>query len=74
MLAQLASKDIRDLLSQAATPGTRVANSAERRRVGGRAQITGSGAIKTFAIQYKTYNTGSTVGIQDARIKSIRAE
>jgi len=52
----------------------RVNNSGERRTVGGSAQITGAGALKTFVIQYKTYNTGSTVGIQDARIEVIRAE
>ena len=46
--------------------------SAERREVGGFAPVTGSGATKTFAIQYKTFKTGATVGIQDARIEVIR--
>ena len=47
--------------------------ASERVSVGGFAQVTGSGATKTFAIQYKTYNSlGTTVGIQDAHIEVIR--
>jgi hypothetical protein len=47
--------------------------ASERTAVGGFAQVTGSGATKTFAIQYKTYNSpGTTVGIQDAHIEVIR--
>lgn len=50
----------------------RPTNSAERTTMGGFAEVTFTGAAKTFTMQYRTANTGSTVGIADARIKIVR--
>lgn len=50
----------------------RPSNSAERRVVSGFGEVVFTGAAKTFNLQYRTSNTGSTVGIADARIKIVK--
>jgi hypothetical protein len=50
----------------------RPANAAERTTVCGFAEVTFSGAAKTFNLRYRTVNAGQTVGIADARIEIWR--
>jgi hypothetical protein len=50
----------------------RATNAGERQHIGGFAEVTLAGVAKTFEIQYRTANTGATVGIAEARIKFYR--
>lgn len=50
----------------------RPTNSAERRLYSGFAEVTMAGVAKTFELQYRTANAGTTVGIAEARIKFYR--
>jgi hypothetical protein len=50
----------------------RPANSTVRQRVAGFAEVTFTGAAKTFQVQYRTTNVASTVGISDSRIEIWR--
>ena len=50
----------------------RPANAVERKNVCGFAEVVMAGVAKTFQIQYRTANTGATVGIAEARIKFYR--
>lgn len=50
----------------------RPSNAAERYNVNGFTTITFTGAAKTFYLQYRTANTNSTVGIEDAKIEIFR--
>ena len=50
----------------------RPANSAERKHTCGFAIVTMAGVSKSFSIQYRTANTGATVGISEARLRFYR--
>lgn len=50
----------------------RAGNAAERTPICGEEYVTGTGAARTFAIQHKTYNAGTTVGAQNAKVEVIR--
>jgi len=50
----------------------RPANTTVRQRMAGFAEVTFTGAAKTFQLQYRTTNVASTVGISDARIEIWR--
>ena len=50
----------------------RPANPTVRQRMAGFAEVTFTGAAKTFQVQYRTTNVASTVGISDSRIEIWR--
>lgn len=50
----------------------RPSNVGERYSMSGFAEVTFTGALKSFAIQYRTTNSGNAVGISDARIEIWR--